>query len=163
MKCYNDVTPLWYACHGNSLAKVKSLLEGGEDPNVGVVGTTGNTPLIIACSNRKWEFVKLLLEFGADPNQADSWGETPLLIACEWHTYECVKLLVDYGANIYHYYKPSNSVLTPIRMAKRHKWNKRHQTEIIKFIHSKRCEFEQWLYKNIELPEDMIKEIHSFL
>ena len=160
MKC----TSLLIACYGYSEEMVRSLLEQGEDPNVGIVGTTENSPLLISSRGRPG-FVKILLEFGADPNQADSWGETPLLAACGWNCIESVKLLVENGADIYHNYSPMlpEPVIDPIRATLRYCHSRRNQRVIIKFIKSKRCEFEAWLCNNIQLPEDMIKEIHSFL
>jgi hypothetical protein len=72
---YGD-TALWTAAADNDLPKLRELLEGGTEPNVG--DSDRLTPLSIAASRGHAEAIELLLQHGADPNLVDCNGTSPL-------------------------------------------------------------------------------------
>lgn len=99
---YNSVnyheTPLEGAIKTNDHGMVKTLLEGGADPNH--VGDIDQTPLRLAIASKNTEIVKILLEGGADPNAPDRKGQTSLHAAVQKGDKELVQLLVEKGADL---------------------------------------------------------------
>ena len=152
-------SPLMNACDKNSIEKVKSLLEEGVDPNYG--GECRCLPLETACSDDNYECAKLLLEYGADPNLVDKYGDLPLSTACRYGRYECVKLLLDSGA-IVRYGQINDLFATTLEYPRSGLcFNPKH-LKICDLLFLRKEEMEERLY-DMDLPTDMIKEIHSFL
>lgn len=98
-------TTLLNACIGlgfsrsQTLAKVKSAIEGGEDLNFADRG--GWTALHFAAQNDDAEICQLLLEAGAAVDLVDSFGNTPLWRAvfnCSGDG-NCIRVLRSYGAD----------------------------------------------------------------
>jgi ankyrin repeat protein len=83
------------AIAGDDIESVRSLLEGGADPNE--PGMLGHTPL---CSTDNKEVVALLLAHGAGPNLPESIGHTPLDVAVRSVVpQEVIEMLVKAGAD----------------------------------------------------------------
>lgn len=73
------VVKLCDAARDGSTVVVRSILEGGVDPNI--QDEVGFTPLAKAALEGKHEVVKLLLDFGADVETCTLDGSTPLYYA----------------------------------------------------------------------------------
>jgi len=133
------------AAERDDVNAVRSLLDGGADPNA--AGMAGRTPL---CSTSSKEIIELLLARGANPNLAQSSGMTPLEVAvlsvvpleiiemlmkagadphfigvsgCSILTYACkqssvekIKTLIRCGADVN---RADSQGLTPLQAAKR--------------------------------------------
>lgn len=98
-------TALWNAAAGNDLKKLRKLLEGGAEPNVG--NSERLTPLFIAACMGHADAVELLLRHGADPNLVDSDGSAALhsvthgssVVSGKDGQRAVVKLLLEHGAD----------------------------------------------------------------
>mgnify|MGYP002634263421 CR=1 FL=1 len=80
----NGMTPLMAAIVKDTpdYRVVKSLLEGGADPDA--ENDEGSTPLHLAAMHSKsLELISLLLGFGANPLTVDRLGRTPRQVACD--------------------------------------------------------------------------------
>ena len=76
---------------------VRSLLQGGADPNV--QDGKGMTPLIHATKQGDEGIVRLLLEHEADPNILDDKGMSALSYAVEHGRRGILEVLLEYGAD----------------------------------------------------------------
>ncbi|MBT3219100.1 MAG: hypothetical protein HN348_08420 [Proteobacteria bacterium] len=99
----SDQYSLTYACDKGDLQTVKSLIQGGMDPNK--ENTFGHLALSVAARKGTLECVQLLLDLGANPNvveSADSMsynpGRSPLAGAAENGHLQVVELLLSAGA-----------------------------------------------------------------
>jgi ankyrin repeat protein len=88
-------TPLMYAVLYGDAAMVKTLLDGGADPNV--KNDAGATAIMWAVGDL--DKTRTLVEHGADVNAKSDDGRTPLLIAAGiYGASPVVKLLLEHGA-----------------------------------------------------------------
>jgi ankyrin repeat protein len=72
------------AIEGGDLAKVKSLVEGGNPADTPIVyGENKQTPLFKAAGGGQTAIVKYLLSKGANVDADDFWGRSPLFAAVE--------------------------------------------------------------------------------
>src|SRR3990167_7811815 len=103
---------LFRAIVSNNLIRVRALLDGGVNPNI---GDFYRQPLGVASHYGHLEIVNELLQAGANPNIFDGNARTPLWYASEHGRLEIVKILLSYGAdpNIMDMYN-----LTPLQWAK---------------------------------------------
>ncbi|WP_339048470.1 ankyrin repeat domain-containing protein [Candidatus Mesenet endosymbiont of Phosphuga atrata] len=108
------------AVEGNNIEKVRSLLEKGANPNIGVIDPiAGNrTIMCIAAEEGNIEIMKLLLKHGADIDNGEKGTKgqnfTPLNAAVILNQEEAAIFLVKNGANI-HYDDQNGS--TPLHNA----------------------------------------------
>lgn len=98
-----DVAGLYQAARSGDLAQVRSLLEGGADPDE-VGGDDAETTLQAAIigaadSEQRHELVSLLLSRGADPRQLDANGTGPLFFALLRQDLGVLELLLRQGAD----------------------------------------------------------------
>lgn len=92
-------TPLMFAARDGNVAKVKELLDRGQNVNEQNKKDSA-TPLIFAASTGRIDTPRLLLNRGADPNLC-AWANTcPIWWAVRSGSYETVKLLIEAGANV---------------------------------------------------------------
>jgi hypothetical protein len=92
-----DATLAKAAREGN-LARLKSLLDSGADPNRR--DGNGNSPLLEAVAAGHGDAVRALVAAGANPNLASSGGRTPLIEAAIGGRVEIARLLIAAGANV---------------------------------------------------------------
>jgi len=157
-------SPLKLACEYKcSIERVRKLLEQGADPNYG--GKCAIHPLKTVCSENNFECAKLLLEYGADPNLVDEYGNSPLSSAWGRGHYDCTKLLLDSGARVCYgeWYGIFWRLTDILVIHHRSGTFVTNHKKILDLLFLKREEMEDRLYDILELPVDMIREIHSFL
>jgi ankyrin repeat protein len=92
-----QVVRLFSAVEDKDIYTVRSILDGGTNPNV--ANSYGVTALFWAAMYGYTEIVKLLLGAGADPNVANSYGMTALHRAAMYGYTEIVKLLLTADAD----------------------------------------------------------------
>lgn len=92
------VTPLIGAARAGDVARLRTLLAEGADPNERG-GVNDWTPLLHAIHKNQPESVKMLLEGGADINAKGREGMTPLIMAAGYGYADIVGLLLDRGAD----------------------------------------------------------------
>jgi ankyrin repeat protein len=85
---------IYTAIRNNDLARLRSLLSNGVDPNIR--DGRGTTPLMHAAAIGSIEALKLLLTAGADPNSRDAFDVPPLTYGIR--DVAKVRLLLDAGA-----------------------------------------------------------------
>jgi ankyrin repeat protein len=98
-ECALLVGDLIAAVIGGDINEVRSLLDGGADPNVRDA-EEGWTPLHHAVYQGFKDIAALLIERGARVDELDLAGETPLHVACLSGSLAAAKLLVAAGCNI---------------------------------------------------------------
>jgi hypothetical protein len=86
------------AAREGDLAKLKSLLDSGADPNRR--DGNGSNPLLEAVAAGQTAAARALLAAGANPNLASSGGRTPLIEAAVGGRVEIARLLIAEGANV---------------------------------------------------------------
>lgn len=112
-------TLLAVAVREGDLGQVRTLLEGGADPNVGFEDFT---PLMLAALNGEVEIARLLIEFGARVNEPDPDNGSPLCVAAyafivpQDDPDALVRLLLENGA---HTEIGNGSGMTPLMFAAR--------------------------------------------
>jgi ankyrin repeat protein len=94
----NTYTTMERAIRKNDIAKVQSLLDGGEDVNK--VYSEGITALTSAAILGHVEIAKLLIDKGANLDVQDQDGDTPLISAAVQGHDDIAKLLIEKGANL---------------------------------------------------------------
>ena len=101
------LTPLQYATFMNRPLSVKTLLQAGADPNLGVCHDRSCASCLYWCAATPFfeptvslECLRLLIQHNADPNLAGVGNETALMYAAAAGSYDIVKLLVESGADI---------------------------------------------------------------
>ena len=67
------------AVQDSNTARIKTLIEGGADPNKG--DEYGTTPLHVAVQDSGSVTIKTLVEGGADPLRTNKLGKSPLELA----------------------------------------------------------------------------------
>ncbi len=90
--------PLPKAARDGDLARLRSLLDAGADPNQR--DGNGNRPLVEAVAAGHAAAARLLLAAGANPNLTSAGGRTPLIEAAIGGRIEIVRLLIASGAGI---------------------------------------------------------------
>ena len=85
------------AAREGDLAKLKSLLDSGADPNRR--DGNGKSPLVAAVAAGQAPAARALVAAGADPNLASSGGRTPLIEAAIGGRVEIARLLISAGAD----------------------------------------------------------------
>ena len=91
-------TALPKAAREGDLARLRSLLNSGADPNQR--DGDGNSPLIEAVAAGHASAARALLAAGANPNLTSSGGRTPLLEAAIGGRIEIARLLISAGADL---------------------------------------------------------------
>jgi cytohesin len=86
-------------CAGD-LAKVKSLVEEGDDVNRRAKGSGGQTPLFAAVYGDHIDIARFLIAKGANVNAKDMAGQTPLHVVCVHGKRNMVELLIAEGADV---------------------------------------------------------------
>ena len=86
------------AARQGDLARLKSLLDSGADPNRR--GGNGNSPLLEAVAAGQAAAARVLLAAGANPNLASSGGRTPLIEAAHGGRVEIARMLIAAGADL---------------------------------------------------------------
>jgi ankyrin repeat protein len=86
------------AAREGDLARLKSLLAGGADPNRR--DGNGNSPLLEAVAAGQAAAARALVAAGANPNLASSGGRTPLIEAALGGQIEIARLLIAAGADL---------------------------------------------------------------
>lgn len=86
------------AAREGDLARIKSLLDSGADPNRR--DGSGNSPLLEAVAAGHGDAVRALVAAGANPNLPSSSGRTPLIEAAIGGRVEIARLLIAAGANL---------------------------------------------------------------
>ncbi|HLV78817.1 MAG TPA: ankyrin repeat domain-containing protein [Chthonomonadaceae bacterium] len=94
----SDYTPLHYVACGNDTARVKMLLQKGENANA--KDGMGRTPLILAAEGGSVDTLQALLDAGADVNAKDLQNNTALLVALHSQSPDAALLLVQRGADV---------------------------------------------------------------
>src|SRR4029453_4363438 len=92
------VPSLLQACKAGNLDAVRSLLDGGADPNAAM--DDGLAPLHYATGTGQVEIAKLLIEKGANVDCRQALGGTPLHIAAAEGKQDLAVLLLDAKADI---------------------------------------------------------------
>ena len=95
---YREFTPLIEASRDGDIAKVRSLLAGGADPNQ-ADGNNNWTPLLHAIHKHQAGSVEALASGGADVNRIAGDGVTPLMMAAGYGYDDIVRVLLKHGAN----------------------------------------------------------------
>jgi len=93
----SGLTALMWAARTGAVDAMKTLLDGGADPNARDV-RNGWTPLLHAIHKHQVEAVRLLLDRGADPNRSPR-TMTPLMMAASDADPAIVQLLLAHGAD----------------------------------------------------------------
>jgi hypothetical protein len=91
-------TALQKAAREGDLAKLRSLLDSGADPDQR--DGNGNRPLIEAVAAGHLNAVRVLIAAGASPNLTSSGGRTPLTEAAIRGRVEIARLLISAGADL---------------------------------------------------------------
>src|SRR5450755_3836177 len=91
-------TTLGKAAREGDLARLKSLLDSGADPNRR--DGNGNSPLLEAVAARKAAAARALVAAGANPNLTSVGGRTPLIEAAIGGRVEIARLLIAAGADL---------------------------------------------------------------
>jgi hypothetical protein len=91
-------TALHKAAREGDVAKLRSLLDVGADPNQR--DGNGNRPLIEAVAAGQRDAVRVLIAAGADPNLTSSGGRTPLIEGAIRGRMEIAELLISAGADL---------------------------------------------------------------
>ena len=100
-------TPLHRAARAGDTSAIKTLLDGGVDPNL--TDAKGSTALHVLAADgqrtadairRRSEAARTLLDAGADVNAADRGGMTALHIALARQRVELIGVLLDAGADV---------------------------------------------------------------
>ena len=91
-------TALQKAARDGDVAKLRSLLDFGADPNQR--GGNGNCPLIEAVAAGHLDAVRVLIAAGASSNLTSSGGRTPLIEAAVRGRIEIARLLISAGAGL---------------------------------------------------------------
>jgi len=86
------------AAREGDLARLRSLLDSGADPNQR--DSHGNRPLIEAVAAGHADAARLLIAAGANPNLAALGGRTPLIEAAIGGHIEIARLLISAGADL---------------------------------------------------------------
>src|ERR1019366_421430 len=86
------------AAREGDLARLKSLLDSGADPNRR--DGNGNSPLLEALAAGQAAAARALVAAGANPNLASSGGRTPLIAAAIGGRVEIARLLIAAGADL---------------------------------------------------------------
>jgi hypothetical protein len=86
------------AAREGDLARLKSLLDSGADPNRR--DGNGNSPLLEAVAAGQAAAARALVAAGANPNLASSGGRTPLIEAALGGRVEIARLLITAGADL---------------------------------------------------------------
>jgi len=107
-------TALGAAARADDLAKVRDLIEHGQDVNA--PATDGTTPLLWAAYQSNLDKVKALLAADADPNVANEFGVTPLMQASRYGDVATIKALLAAGADLA---KATRDDETPLHAAAR--------------------------------------------
>jgi ankyrin repeat protein len=94
----DGTTPLHWAVRDDDIAKVRTLLKAGANPNA--ANRYGVTPLSLAATNRNAAIIDTLLKAGADAKATLPEGQTVLMAAARTGNPEAVKLLLVHGANV---------------------------------------------------------------
>ena len=92
-----DVT-LGKVARQGDLARLKSLLDAGADPNRR--DANGSTALIEAAAGGQTAAARALVAAGANPNLTSSGGRTPLIAAAIGGRIEIARLLISAGADL---------------------------------------------------------------
>jgi ankyrin repeat protein len=97
----NDGEELCDALLADDVARLRSLLDAGRDPNVADLrlGRDEAPPLQLAADGGDCESIALLLRAGADVNARSGSGWTALLRACNGGHLEAARMLLDAGAD----------------------------------------------------------------
>ena len=91
---------LWTACGKGNLARVRQLIQDGQDVNTTGVGISGTTPLICAAVSGHVQVMGELIRAGARLNAKDNYKQTALHKAiCCGHS-SVVTTLIKAGANL---------------------------------------------------------------
>ncbi len=92
--------PLCAAAEQQVADSLRSLLEAGANPNVGL--PDGTTPLmrVLMQPTQRTDIVALLLEHDANPNLQDKDGFTALMIAAHGSHLDAMRVLLSQGADI---------------------------------------------------------------
>jgi hypothetical protein len=91
-------TTLGKAAREGDLARLKSLLDSGADPNRR--DGNGNSPLVEAVAAGQAAAARALVVAGANPNLTSSGGRTPLIAAAIGGRVEIARLLIAAGADL---------------------------------------------------------------
>lgn len=102
-------TDLTHHAARGDVAKVRSLLEKGADPNER--NSTDWTALHRVATRGSPEMARLLKSFGANLEAEDSLRETPLITACRFENAVLVPVLLELGANVNHVGKEKHTAL----------------------------------------------------
>jgi hypothetical protein len=86
------------AAREGDLARLKSLLDSGADPNRR--DGNGSSPLLEAVAAGQAAAVRALVAAGANPNLASSGGRTPLIEAAVGGRVEIARMLIAAGADL---------------------------------------------------------------
>lgn len=92
---------LHFAAKSGDLAKLRTLLRAGKDPNE-TEPLSKYTPLYYAVLNDNKAAIRALAEAGADMNPVSYSGTTPLREAVVFYKRDVAKLLIDLGAKAGH-------------------------------------------------------------
>lgn len=96
----NTWPPIHRAADDGDYAKVKALLDNGEDPNRRLRPPSFKlSPLHLAVEKRHRNVARLLIARGADINALSDSNESPLCYAARVRDIKTVKILLDAGAN----------------------------------------------------------------
>jgi ankyrin repeat protein len=89
------------AVRAKDVARVKSLLDAGCDPNIPDLrlGLDGAPALHDAANSGDCDLIALLLRAGADVNSRSASGWTALMRACNAGEMDAVRMLLDAGAD----------------------------------------------------------------
>ena len=96
----NCIASLFGAVESGNLARVKQLVEQGEDKNQ--ADENDKTALSAAAEKGYLDITRYLVEQGADMEKGDCGGNTPLIFASIEGEVEVAQYLLEQGANIEH-------------------------------------------------------------